>query len=199
MTVGYPGMAIDTRTIAELEKIGFTRIDARCAGCGRIVQMPFRMLLARKQITTGTTVAELRRRYRCQTCGSSQAALFAPWRTRGQYLTAWGPPADTRPTARSKRSHALGTSSTSFAGLVVAMSKKPTRVVELAIQNISASYCREIVRIIAIVGATVFLLMQSGPIAAAERVRIVALGDSLTAGHGLARSAAFPARLEAAL
>jgi acyl-CoA thioesterase I len=78
------------------------------------------------------------------------------------------------------------------------MAKKPTRVVELAIQNIPASYCREIVRIIAIVCATVSLPMQSRP-AAAEPVRIVALGDSLTAGHGLARSAAFPARLEAAL
>jgi len=65
-------MAIDTRTIAELEKLGFTHIDARCAGCGRIVQMPFRMLLERKQITTATTVAELRRRYRCQNCGSSR-------------------------------------------------------------------------------------------------------------------------------
>ena len=76
-------MAIDTRTIAELEKNGFTHIDARCAGCGRIVQMPFRMLLERKQITMATTVAELRRRYRCQTCGGSQAVHFAPWRVGG--------------------------------------------------------------------------------------------------------------------
>jgi len=73
-------MAIDTRTIAELEAAGFTHIDARCAGCGRIVQMPFRMLLERKQITTATTVADLRRRYRCQSCGGSQATSFAPWR-----------------------------------------------------------------------------------------------------------------------
>jgi hypothetical protein len=59
---------IESPTIAELEKLSFTHIDARCAGCGRIVQMPFRMLLERKQITTATTVAELRRRYRCQSC-----------------------------------------------------------------------------------------------------------------------------------
>ena len=72
-------MAIDTRTIAELEKSGFTHIDARCAGCGRIVQMPFRVLLELKQITTTTTVAEVRRRYRCQTCGGSQADSFVPW------------------------------------------------------------------------------------------------------------------------
>ena len=76
-------MAIDTRTIAELEKGGFTHIDARCAGCGRIVQMPFRLLLTRERITTVTTIAELRRRYRCQNCGSSHAALFAPWRLGG--------------------------------------------------------------------------------------------------------------------
>jgi hypothetical protein len=76
-------MAIDTRTIAEVEAAGFTHIDARCARCSRIVQMPFRMLLERKQITAATTVAELRRRYRCQTCASSQASLFAPWRLGG--------------------------------------------------------------------------------------------------------------------
>jgi DNA-directed RNA polymerase subunit N (RpoN/RPB10) len=70
---------IDSRTIAEW-KLSFTHIDARCASCGRIVQMPFRMLLERKQITTATTVAELRRRYRCQSCGGSQAASFAPCR-----------------------------------------------------------------------------------------------------------------------
>ena len=35
--------------------------------------------------------------------------------------------------------------------------------------------------------------------AAAEPLRIVALGDSLTAGHGLKREDAFPARLEHAL
>jgi hypothetical protein len=55
-------------------------IDARRAGCGRIVQMPFRMLLERKQITTATTIAELRRRYRCQSCGCSRAESFTPWR-----------------------------------------------------------------------------------------------------------------------
>jgi hypothetical protein len=73
-------MAIDTRTIGELQDDGFTHIDARCAGCGRIVQMPFRMMLERKQITTKTTIAELRRRFRCQSCGGSQATSFAPWR-----------------------------------------------------------------------------------------------------------------------
>ncbi|MCB1488247.1 MAG: hypothetical protein KDJ88_12420, partial [Bauldia sp.] len=35
--------------------------------------------------------------------------------------------------------------------------------------------------------------------AIAEPIRIVALGDSLTAGYGLAADEAFPARLEAAL
>jgi acyl-CoA thioesterase I len=45
----------------------------------------------------------------------------------------------------------------------------------------------------------VFLTGQMRPIVAAEPVKIVALGDSLTAGFGLPREAAFPARLEAAL
>ncbi len=42
-------------------------------------------------------------------------------------------------------------------------------------------------------------LLPSGPPAAAGEPAIVALGDSLTAGYGLAREDAFPARLEAAL
>jgi DNA-directed RNA polymerase subunit RPC12/RpoP len=78
-------MTIDTRTIAELEKDGFTHIDARCAGCGRIVQMPFKLLLTRERIAKATTIAELRRRYRCQNCGSSHAARFRPVATRGQH------------------------------------------------------------------------------------------------------------------
>jgi hypothetical protein len=83
LALRWPDMAIDTRTITELEKSGFTHIDARCAGCGRIVQMPFPLLLAHKQITATTTVAELRRRYRCQSCRGSQAASFVPWRHAG--------------------------------------------------------------------------------------------------------------------
>jgi ribosomal protein S14 len=74
---------IDSRTIAELERSGFTHIDARCAGCGRIVQMPFNLLLTHKKVTTATTVAELRHRYRCQSCGGSQAAGFTAWRLAG--------------------------------------------------------------------------------------------------------------------
>jgi ribosomal protein S27AE len=73
-------MTIDTRTVAELQNDDFTHIDARCAGCGRTVQMPFRLLLVRKQITPETTVAELRRRYRCERCGGTQADVFRPWR-----------------------------------------------------------------------------------------------------------------------
>jgi len=72
-------MAIDTRTIAELE-VAASRTSTHAApSCNRIVQMPFRMLLERKQITTATTVADLRRRY-SQSCGGSQATSFAPWR-----------------------------------------------------------------------------------------------------------------------
>jgi hypothetical protein len=40
-------MAIDTRTIAELEAAGFTHIDARCAGCGRIVQKLHRVTIGK--------------------------------------------------------------------------------------------------------------------------------------------------------
>jgi acyl-CoA thioesterase-1 len=53
--------------------------------------------------------------------------------------------------------------------------------------------------IAAIACTTVFLTAQMRPIVAAEPIKIVALGDSLTAGFGLPPEAAFPARLEAAL
>ena len=53
--------------------------------------------------------------------------------------------------------------------------------------------------IVAIACATISLTCQAWPVDAAEPIRIVALGDSLTYGNGLPRSAAFPARLEAAL
>jgi acyl-CoA thioesterase-1 len=43
------------------------------------------------------------------------------------------------------------------------------------------------------------LCAQFGPTAAAEPIRVVAFGDSLTAGYGLADTDAFPAKLEAAL
>jgi acyl-CoA thioesterase-1 len=51
-----------------------------------------------------------------------------------------------------------------------------------------------------VVAALALAVSLAGPAAAADRpVRIVALGDSLTAGLGLPANAAFPARLEQAL
>jgi acyl-CoA thioesterase-1 len=47
--------------------------------------------------------------------------------------------------------------------------------------------------------ATIFPIVAAPVLAADAPVRIVALGDSLTAGFGLPREEAFPARLEAAL
>ncbi len=41
--------------------------------------------------------------------------------------------------------------------------------------------------------------LATAPLAAAEPLRILALGDSLTAGYGLAAAESFPSRLEAAL
>ena len=50
-----------------------------------------------------------------------------------------------------------------------------------------------------VVNATLaFLVLTTAP-AAGDTVRIVALGDSLTAGYGLARGESFPVQLEAAL
>jgi acyl-CoA thioesterase-1 len=51
----------------------------------------------------------------------------------------------------------------------------------------------------AVVSLASFLTTLSAPAQADRPVHIVALGDSLTAGYGLAASDAFPARLEAAL
>jgi len=58
-----------------------------------------------------------------------------------------------------------------------------------------------LVQVFALVVAALALAVPlAGPAAGADRpVRIVALGDSLTAGLGLPANAAFPARLEQAL
>lgn len=53
--------------------------------------------------------------------------------------------------------------------------------------------------LVTIACAAAFLGPQIRPTLATEPVKIVALGDSLTAGFGLAPHATFPARLEAAL
>ena len=75
-------MAIDTRTIAELQAQAFTHIEAVCSRCGNIVRMPFRLLLARGGVTAAITAAELRARYRCSRCRCGQANSFGPWAAR---------------------------------------------------------------------------------------------------------------------
>ena len=70
-------------------------------------------------------------------------------------------------------------------------------------QGLPRSYGRwsALVQVFALVVAALALAVPlAGPAAGADRpVRIVALGDSLTAGLGLPANAAFPARLEQAL
>jgi hypothetical protein len=90
-------MALDLRTIAELEKKKASRTSTRAAPVAtESCQMPFKLLLTREQITKATKIAELRRRYRCQNCGSPHAARFAPWRLGGStgaastIPTGWG-------------------------------------------------------------------------------------------------------------
>ncbi len=70
---------IDGRTIGDLDAGGRTHIRAVCASCGAIVLNPFRLLRERKNVTDDTTMAELRRRYRCQGCGARQATAFEAW------------------------------------------------------------------------------------------------------------------------
>jgi acyl-CoA thioesterase-1 len=53
--------------------------------------------------------------------------------------------------------------------------------------------------IVVTIGCAMALVAMPPAVAADAPVKIVALGDSLTAGFGLSREAAFPARLEAAL
>jgi acyl-CoA thioesterase I len=54
--------------------------------------------------------------------------------------------------------------------------------------------------VVLVAAALAFAVLPAGPAPAADRpVRIVALGDSLTAGLGLPADAAFPAKLEKAL
>lgn len=57
---------------------------------------------------------------------------------------------------------------------------------------------RILYRALAVFSVTLVMTL-SRPVLAAEPVTIVALGDSLTAGYGLAESESFPVKLEAAL
>lgn len=61
----------------------------------------------------------------------------------------------------------------------------------------AASWERAFKAVAGLIAAFLVFTFASG--AEAATLRIVAFGDSLTAGYGIARSAAFPARLEAAL
>jgi acyl-CoA thioesterase-1 len=60
-------------------------------------------------------------------------------------------------------------------------------------------YSRRYGPFIRVFNAALVLLLLAAPVAAKERPRIVALGDSLTAGYGLAPEEAFPAQLQARL
>src|SRR5262245_12528403 len=76
---------IDPRTIAELEKLSFTHIDARCVGCGRIVQRPFLCGLS------GSRSPRRRRLPSCAVVTVGRLAVvpkqhFSP---RGGWETAW--------------------------------------------------------------------------------------------------------------
>jgi hypothetical protein len=64
-----------TRTIAETQSQGYTHLWATCAGCGRITDIPWRMLLGRPRVTPESFIGNLP--LRCQVCGDT-APIIGP-------------------------------------------------------------------------------------------------------------------------
>jgi hypothetical protein len=58
-----------TRTIAEAQGQGYTHLRATCAGCGRITDIPLRMLLGRPRVTPESFIGNLP--LRCHRCGNT--------------------------------------------------------------------------------------------------------------------------------
>ena len=70
-------------TVAELEARGYTHLRCECAGCRRIVDVPFRFIRQRfpNIAIDGLTTETLRNAMRCQRCpGHPAPTRVKPWR-----------------------------------------------------------------------------------------------------------------------
>jgi hypothetical protein len=62
-----------TRTIAEAQSQGYTHLRVTCAGCGRISDIPWQLLLGRSRVTPESFIGNVP--LRCQSCGSTAPTI----------------------------------------------------------------------------------------------------------------------------
>jgi ribosomal protein S27E len=62
-----------TRTIGEAQAEGYSHLRATCPGCGRITDIPWKLLLRPPRITTESFIGNVP--LRCQGCGNSKPVI----------------------------------------------------------------------------------------------------------------------------
>lgn len=62
-----------TRTIAEAQSQSYTHLRVACAGCGRVTDIPWQMLLGRSRVTPESFIGNVP--LRCQKCGNTTPTI----------------------------------------------------------------------------------------------------------------------------
>jgi len=62
-----------TRTIAEAQAQGYSHVRATCPGCGRITDIPWKLLIRPPRITADTFLGNLP--LKCQRCGNAEPII----------------------------------------------------------------------------------------------------------------------------
>jgi ribosomal protein S27E len=74
-----------TRTIAEAQSQGYRHLRVTCAGCGRITDIPWQMLLGRSRVTPESFIGNVP--LRCQSCGRTAPSIGVGHRGEAQRLS----------------------------------------------------------------------------------------------------------------
>jgi hypothetical protein len=62
-----------TRTIAEAQADGYTHLRVTCSGCGRIIDMPWKLLLRPPRITVDSFIGNIP--LCCERCGNREPVI----------------------------------------------------------------------------------------------------------------------------
>jgi len=62
-----------TRTVSEAQDQGYSHLRATCSGCGRITDLPWPLLLRRREISRETFLGNIP--LRCQRCGNTEPII----------------------------------------------------------------------------------------------------------------------------
>ena len=62
-----------TRTVGEAIAQGYSHVRLTCSGCGRITDIPWRLLLRKPRIKAETFIGNMP--FRCEKCGSREPVI----------------------------------------------------------------------------------------------------------------------------